>query len=263
MRPTIFWLLATMLTTSIAFAQEISNGPVMTTVVVPVVGSIVGIDNVRWRTEVELRNETRTEANVILSLPTTAEESVIALPAIPPGGVVRFADIVGQAFNLDAAISPMVVQTEGRRSITVHANVYGMRGPDPVPPQPIPVEYLSAYSPLRVLQGLSFSDDYRTNVGLANLGQRDASFTLALQRVPGRNVAVTHVTLPPQSLWHASIQSMFPLITAGDNFSVVVETSSPDTHVYASVIENGTDVARFVAPWSIGMPVVKTAQADQ
>ncbi|MGZ8796250.1 MAG: hypothetical protein ACXW2F_02810, partial [Thermoanaerobaculia bacterium] len=52
----------------------------------------------------------------------------------------------------------------------------------------------------------------------------------------------------PNSLWHMSIQSAFPLITSGDNFSVVVETASPDTHVYASVIENATNSARFVEP---------------
>src|SRR5256885_17226024 len=113
MRPIFFCLIATTLTTFAARAQEVSTPPVMTTVVVPVVGSVVGLDNVRWRTEVELRNDTRTEANVVLTLPTTPEQAAIALPGIPPGGVVRFADIVGQAFNLDTAISPMVVQTDG------------------------------------------------------------------------------------------------------------------------------------------------------
>ena len=259
MRPVLFCLIATTLT---AFAARAQDMP-MTTVVVPVVGSVVGLDNVRWRTEVELRNETRTEANVVLTLPTTPEQAAIALPGIPPGGVVRFADIVGQAFNLDTAISPMVVQTDGRRSITIHANVYGTRGNDAIPPQPIPIDYTSSFFPTRVLQGLSFSDAFRTNVGIANLSERDASFTLALQRVPGRNVAVTHVTLPATSLWHASIQSLFPLITAGDNFSVVVETSAPNTHVYASVIENGTDAARFVAPSIIGVSTIKTATALQ
>lgn len=246
MRPLLFCLIATTLFASAARAQ--SETPIMTTVVVPVVGSILGLDNVRWRTEVTLRNDSRAEANVVLTLPTTPDQSSIALPGIPPGGVVRFADIVGQAFNLDAAISPMVVLTEGHRSITIQANVYGQRGNDMIPVQPIPIDYTSSAYPLRVLHGLSFSDSFRTNIGIANLGENDAPFTLALQRVPGRNVAIARVTLPGSSLWHASVQSLFPLITSGDNFDVIIETSAPNTHVYASVIENATDAARFVAP---------------
>ena len=260
MRPILFCLIATTLTAPFAHAQN--ETPVMTTVVVPVVGSILGMNNVRWRTEVELRNDTRGEANVVLTLPTTPEDAVIALPGIPPGGVVKFADIVGQAFNLDAAISPMVVQTDGRRSITIHANVYGVRGNDVLPVQSIPIDYSSVSFSTRVLERLSFSDEFRTNIGIANLSDRDAPFTLALQRVPGRNVAVAHITLPATSLWHASIQSIFPLITAGDNFSVVVETSAPNTHVYASVLENGTDAPRFVSPTSGGASI-KTASALQ
>jgi hypothetical protein len=246
MRPLLFCLIATTLIAPVARAQ--SETPVMTTVVVPVVGSILGLDNVRWRTEVTLRNDMRTEANVVLTLPTTPDQSSIALPGIPPGGVVRFADIVGQAFNLDAAISPMVVLTEGQRSITIQANVYGQRGNDPIPVQPIPIDYTSSAFPLRVLHGLSFSDSFRTNIGIANLGENDAPFTLALQRVPGRNVAIARVMLPGSSLWHASVQSLLPLITSGDNFDVIIETSAPNTYVYASVIENATDAARFVAP---------------
>jgi len=68
-------------------------------------------------------------------------------------------------------------------------------------------------------------------------------------------------SLPPLSLWHSSIQSMFPLISNGDNFTVVVETSAPETHVYASVIENGTDVARFVAPTISGISTIRTVAA--
>lgn len=254
MRP-VLYLLA-LLAAAAAAAQEVS-APGVTTVIVPVVGSITGIDNVRWRTEVELRNDTRTEANVVVSLPTAPEQPAIALPGIPPGGVVRFADIVGDAFKLGAAISPMIVATDGRRSVTIRATVYGVRGTDAPLVQPIPIDYTPTYYPLRVLQGLSFSDDFRTNIGIANLGEKDASFTLALQRVPGRNLAVAHVTLPATTLWHAPIQSIFPLITSGDNFSIVIEMSSQETHVYASVIENATDVPRFVS--ALGSTVVQTA----
>jgi hypothetical protein len=110
------------------------------------------------------------------------------------------------------------------------------------------VTYGATYFPLRTLNGLSFSDAFRTNVGLANLGDHEASFTLALQRVPGRNVAVTRFAVSANSLLHTSVQSLFPMITKGDDFIVLVETSSPDTYVYAAVVDNETNRTHFIQP---------------
>src|SRR4051812_32071390 len=135
MRPALILIAPAMLMASLAYAQGESTAPVMTTVIVPIVGSTVGIDNVHWRTDVELRNDSRTEANVVITLPGAMDQPAILLPAMPPGGVVRFGDIVGQAFNLETALSPLVVQTEGRRSVTIRATVYGVRAGELLPPQ--------------------------------------------------------------------------------------------------------------------------------
>jgi hypothetical protein len=228
------------------FAADKQEVPVMTTVVVPVVGNVDGINGYRWKTDVILQNDLPTEATVALSLPTAPDEPAM-ITTVPGGQTVMFSDIVA-SFGLETALSPLVVQTAGRRSIGIAATVYGVRGADVTKPQAISVEYAHAADPQRVLAGLSFSDEYRTNVGIVNLGEHDATFTVALQRVPGRNLAITHFTMRPNSNWHASIQTLFPLISNGTDFSIVVETSAPNTYVYASVIENETNVARFVQP---------------
>lgn len=219
----------------------------VTTVIVPVVGSIVGASGVHWRTDLELRNDMTAEITVSLTLPAAGAERFMIV-SIPPGETLRYNDVVGQAFGIDAALSPLVVQTEGRRSVTIRATAYGTRGAEFFPPQPISVSYGPTYFPTRVLQNLSFNEDVRTNIGLANLGETPAEFVLALQRVPGRNLAVNRVRLPPNALWHMAIQMMFPLITHGEHFSVVVETPARNTHVYASVVDNHTQAAKFVQP---------------
>ncbi len=224
--------------------------PVVTSVVVPVVGSIVGANGVRWKTDVELHNDQRSDVTVALSLPTTPSQPAI-ITTIPANDTVRFTDVVGEAFGMELALSPLLVQTSGHRSVQIKATAYGMRGDFATPPQPIAINYGSSYFPTRVLPDLSFSNDYRTNIGLVNLGERTADFTLALQRVTGRNLAVVRITLPASALWHMAIQQVFPLITNGDHFSVVVETNVHQTYVYASVIENATSSARFIQP-SIG-----------
>ena len=221
-------------------------------VLVPIVGSVVGANEVRWKTSVELHNDTRDEMFVALRLPTAPDSQAIAF-TLPGGATQTFADVVTEAFGIDAALSPLEVETMGKRSVRVTASVYAVSSAGVTKPEPIPIAYADATYPVRTLSGLSFSDAFRTNVGLVNLGDRDAEFTLALQRISGRNIAVARLTIPPTSLAHTSIQSLFPLITKGDDFMVVIETSAPNTYVYGSVIDNSTSEARFVQP-AIGAP---------
>lgn len=230
-----------------ALAQSSAAGPPMTTVVVPVVGAIDGMNGYRWKTDVALKNDSASEMTVSLTLPTVVEQPAI-ITTVAPGESVNFQDVIGQAFGIESALSPLVVQTLGKRSVAISATVYGVRGTEVTKPQPIAIDYGNSFFPQRVLPGLSFSDIFRTNIGLANLGEETAPFTVALQRIPGRNLAVAHIELPANSLWHASIQSMFPLITSGSDFQLVIETSAPATYVYASVIQNDTSEARFVQP---------------
>jgi hypothetical protein len=234
-------VVAIALSAASAAAQE------MTTTIVPIVGSTFGPTLIRWLTDVEIVNESRFETDVAIEL-----ASVPAAPAfiftLGPGQSQRFTDIVGQAFGLDSAISPLRVTTAGRRPLTVRAQAYALRGTEASPPQVLPVYGADTYFPLRALDNLSFSDDFRTNIGLVNIGESDADFVLALQRVPGRNLAVTYVRVPPGAIRHASIQSLFPMITEGHSFSVVVETGSRATLVYASVIENVNNAGTLVVP---------------
>jgi hypothetical protein len=221
--------------------------PPSVSVLVPIVGSVTGANDVRWRTGIELRNDSREEMFVALRLPTAIDQPAVAF-TLPPGATQSFRDVIAEAFGVDEALSPLVVQTMGKRAVRVAANVYGVHGTDVTDPEPIPIAYGNATYPFRHLDGLSFSDAFRTNIGLVNLGEQEATFTLALQRVSGRNIAVARLTLPPNSLVHNSIQSLFPVIVKGDDFAVVIETSAANTYVYASVIDNATNSARFVAP---------------
>ncbi|MEO8036389.1 MAG: hypothetical protein ABI837_18275 [Acidobacteriota bacterium] len=234
-----------------AIAQN-TDLPPMTTVVIPVVGSVLGANGVRWKTDLELRNDGPAEATVSLVLPTAPDQPAM-ITTIAGGDTVRFSDVVGQAFGMESALSPLLVQTLGRRSVSIHASAYGVRGSEALRPEPITFSYNSPFYPIRTLYGLSFSDSYRTNVGIANLGETEAPVTLALQRIPGRYLAISRLVVPPNTLWHVPIQALFPLISDGDDFSILIETSSTATYVYASVIENATSTAKFVQP-SLGSP---------
>jgi hypothetical protein len=262
-------IVATLLAASVAAAQAPEAPPEpekpSATVMVPVVGKVFGAGSVQWRTDVDLTNTLGRDVMVMLSLPTAPNpDDAWMLFQLPAGATQRFTDVIA-SFNMDRALSPLMVKTlNSRQPIRVNATVYAVKLDDPttpVHPEPIAVAYADAFFPLRALYGLSFSDNFRTNVGLANLGENAALFTIALQRVSGRNIAVTQITVPPGTLWHTSIQALFPLITKGEDFSLLIETASRQTYVYASVIENATNEARFIEP-SIA-PTVQSAATSQ
>ena len=235
--------IALILVAATAAAQDL---PPVSTTIVPVVGSTFGVSMARWLTDVEIVNETGFPADVAIELSSVPDAPMFFL-TLGPGQSQRFTDIVGQAFGLEAALSPLRVTTGGRRSVTVRATAYAV-GAELSPMQPIAAYGNETWFPIRVLDGLAFSDDLRTNLGLLNLGEQDADLVLGLQRVPGRNVAISHLRVAPGTLIHTSIQSIFPMITKGDGFSVVVETSARQTHVYASVIRNADNGAKFITP---------------
>ena len=223
-----------------AFAQSVRA-------VVPVVGSVDGANDVRWRTALELVNDSKADVTVAVTLMTVPDQPAL-LTTIGAGDTVSFTDVATEAFGIESVLSPLVVETLGRRSVTVRAAAYGVHEDKVFKAEPIAVNYGSTWYPIRVLQGLSFTDAFRTNVGLVNLGTTETTFVLGVQRLPGRNLAVIRVPLAPMSMLHIPIQRLFPLITKGDDFSVVVQSPSPDTYVYASVIENETNSATFVQP---------------
>ena len=49
------------------------------------------------------------------------------------------------------------------------------------------------------------------------------------------------------------------MITKGDDFTVLVETGARDTYVYASVIDNETNEAKFIQP-AIGAPTLSSPE---
>ena len=234
-------LLLILLLAGSAAAQEIS------TAIVPVVGSVFGSTMVRWKTDVELVNDTGGATDVALELPLAPGLAEFAV-TMSPGQSIRFPDIA-QAFSLDHVLSPLRVTTSGRRSVTVRATAYAIRQNGEISPtQSIGTVLGSPYYPTRILDGLAFSEEFRTNIGLVNFNERDADFVLALQRIPGRTLAVSRYRVHAGGMAHLSIQSLFPLISEGSGFSVVVETGARDTYVYASVIESANHSGRYVNP---------------
>lgn len=237
-----FLLLVYLLSAATAAAQQEGTS----TAVVPVVGSVFGATGVLWKTDVDIINETGGTTTVAVELTALPEAAIFF--DLPPGGVQRFNDIVGQTFGTDLVLSPLRVTNSGRRAVTVRATAYAIGAGGTISKlQLLGTAYGSEWAPFRALDGLGFSDELRTNIGLVNFSGREAIFMLALQRLPGRDLAVNTVRLEPESLLHISIHALFPMIPKGEHFRVVIETPERETYCYASVIDNA-HTGTFVQP---------------
>src|ERR1700755_3521464 len=95
---------------AIAIAQ---SSPESVRVVVPVVGSVMGANEVHWRTNLELVNDGRSEVTVAVTLMTAPDQPAL-LTTIGDGDSVAFADVVSEAFGTESVLSPLVVETLGR-----------------------------------------------------------------------------------------------------------------------------------------------------
>jgi len=226
-----------------ATAQE----PAVSEAIVPVVGSIRGLGGVVWSTDVALRNPMPYDVEVVLSLVGVPNDPFL-FTTIRAGDAISLPDIPRQTFGVFGRLAPLRVQTLAASSVTVAAVVYGMTEEGPTEPQVLTVQY-GKFRPMpQTIPALYVGEQFRTNIGLVNPSENDAIVILALQKVPGRNIGVVSRAIPPRTHLQLPLQSFFPLLTEGENISLVVEHNNPEAYVYASVISNATHNARYHGP---------------
>lgn len=217
------------------------------TTIVPLVGTIRGMGDVRWRADVRIINETLNPIEAILMLPAAPEQPWM-MTTISAGDAVVFSDIASEAFGMENILSPLYVHALGTRPLTVATMITGEGPQGAVRPQFTRANY-SGFFPARLtLTRLAYNDDYRTNVGLVNLDDKAVSVTMGLQRVTGRNIMTVTRTLAPQSVVHVPIQELFPLVTNATDLVVIMEFSSSRAYGYASVLRNDDHSGIFIGP---------------
>ncbi len=246
-----FWaplLLALLLSGGRALAQE-APAPdpdfVVSRALVPAVGQIIGMQGVLWRSDVALVNDSREPATVVVSpLPMP---DAFQMRTLEPGESILFTN-VGDSFGIGSGVVPLLVQTLARRSVTVFATAYGLKEGKLTPTIILPVLYGELPPSVQHLRGLPMTEGARTNIGVINLGEDPAMFTLALQRLDERPIAMQTVVVPPETSFHVPLNLLFPLVEDAGNFSLVVDSVAMRTFAYAVVLSNDTHAGTFVMP---------------
>ncbi|HVT44414.1 MAG TPA: hypothetical protein VMT00_08485 [Thermoanaerobaculia bacterium] len=228
-------------------AQDAPGDATISTALVPVVASVHGKSGIEWRTDVAVRNDSGDDVTILLLLQAAPGDRWMST-VLPAGQSMTFVDVVWQLFGLREVISPLLVHTFAARSVTVGATIYPVEEGRVRSPEFIPISYATPAAGIHILPGLQMNDQYRTNIGLVNLNDEAVRFTMALQRIEGRHLAVSSFVIGAGGLVQVSLENLFPLITEGSDFSLVVETSAANAYSYASVIDNSDHRATFVQP---------------
>lgn len=227
--------------------EEPPPPPVTSLAVVPVMAEVIGVGNVLWRSELSLRNSGPDDLEVVLSMPGAPGEPFF-FTTVAAGESLALNALLPEVFGLGQAMAPLLVQTIGPRPVSVISAIRGFKSDGWTRPQIFPVFYRSGSGTSAALTGLAVTERRRTNLGLVNYGDTPATFSIGVQIVPGRNVDATLIYLPPFTVSQRPLREYFPIITEGENLTVVAESYSPDTFVYASVIDNETNEPALILP---------------
>lgn len=214
--------------------------------VVPVVGHTTGVGEVQWRSQLAMTNPNSGEITVGLTLMGGSEPFFFT--TLMPGQTVVLGELVGSVLGAPGIVSILEVMSMGAGPVSVGVEVFGYRDGELVSRESVPVYASSLPFVSERLSGLVVNEHYRTNLGIANGGDEEATVSLSLQRIDGRTIASMIVPVGPRSLLHNSLRRFFPLLTESTDLTVVADVSHPEVIVYASVVSNTTHEAKFVAP---------------
>ncbi|MBW3563962.1 MAG: hypothetical protein KY459_04495 [Acidobacteria bacterium] len=233
------------LTASTLSAQE-AAAPRTHRMFVPVVGHLVGVGEVLWKTDLALQNRTAGELTVGLTL--LAANEPFFFTTMEPGQVIPLAELVGGVLSSPGVKGVLEVNSIGTAPVSVRTIVTGWKDGKAITSQNIP-SYPASIGPVNaVLRGLRSDEEYRTNVGIANASDGVRIVTLALQRVDNRSIGITTIVLGPGELIHRGLPEYFSVLGSGSDLTLVAEPSDDGVVVYATILDNETHHARYIEP---------------
>jgi hypothetical protein len=222
-----------------AICIALSTTAFATTRIIPVAGHLPGANGTSWTTDVSLTNNTAFP--VVVELVFRTEDGVARTRSIPLGAhqSALLDDAVGPdrfpGVNPASWLGQLEVRSSGDVSATAHiftrdagGGTFGSTYDDFDP---------SVLSTSGTIAGLIFSSHFRSNVALANPGDRMSAFDYMLRREDGSVAASRHVDVPAHTTRQLSIGDDVVASLDDRRFSLTW-TASSSGYVVASVVDN-------------------------
>jgi hypothetical protein len=237
------------------------------TLYIPAAANAEGVNQTRWRTDLEVKAEGEQAATFRIELLESGVDNSAAMSLdgiAGAGSCVRFSNLLETGFGFTGTGALRLTATSGRilaTSRTFNDDPHGTYG------QTVPAVAEGGSTPFgsRVtLIQLSRSGDpatgFRTNIGLVNVVGRSITVTVDLFLADGSPLGSITRTLKPFE--HRQINDAFHAAGAddvGDGFAVVRTLTDGGRFIaYASVVDNRSGDAVFL----LGQAEVTPAPAD-
>ncbi len=211
---------------------------------IPAVVHAHGANDTNWRTDLWLLNTSLdpVTATLMLHLQNRENPSPTSIQiSLDPGQQVELADVVQSYFGLDSAQGALRIMTDGGAILaTSRSYTAGSTGTSG---QFIPARGLNslcASDEPFVLTGTVQDESFRTNIGLALVGQ-GGTVALTLRGPDGSPIATKSVSLGENEQKQISLKSLFGISTVnGGVVELVLDSENDGTLLgaYASIIDN-------------------------
>lgn len=232
---------------------------------VPVVGSVPGLNNTMWKTDLTLYNNQSTPATMYLQYfpegSTSSTAQLAATSSLSAGATRLNSDIATALFNSSInGIGALRILTSG--SIFANARVYndqsaigrgtfGQNVPGLTRAQAVSQGILVGTINTTSANATG-STNARTNVGLFNPSDNPTSVSLELRNNGGASVSTNIITLGPwqhmQMPLSGTAGAAFPFVSGDVGASAVSFLAGSPIFAYASVVDNVSGDGSFILP---------------
>ena len=232
---------------------------------IPVVGSVPGINNTMWRTDLTVYNNQNGPATMYMQyFPEGSSSSTAQLAAtssINAGATRLNSDIAASLFNNSLnGIGALRILTSG--SVFANARVYndqtslgkgtfGQNVPGLTRAQAVSQGILVGTINTTSANATA-STNARTNIGLFNPSDSTTSVALSLRNTGGAVISTNIVTLGPWQHMQMPLSGVtgaaFPFVTGDVGASAVSFLAGSPIFAYASVVDNVSGDGSFILP---------------
>jgi PKD repeat protein len=211
---------------------------------VPSVAHAGGAGGSQWRTNVAAANRNSTSASITLTyLPYDGSASTQRTASLAPSATTEWADILSSLFGLDTGKGTVKVAADVPLYVTsrtynqASSGTFGQGYPAVMEADVIPEGQVG------VLPQLKNNADFRTNIGVQNIGSAGTNVEVKLFGPSGAQVGQTQSkTVSPGLYWQWD--KIFETAGAGNRdiayATVQARTAGARIWVYASVVDNKT-----------------------
>jgi PKD repeat protein len=213
---------------------------------VPAIASVSGAGGAHFQSELSIANgEGRLTSVTVTFLEhdrnnTSAPATTLVLA---PFETLHSDDALNELFGKSETYGALKIESDRSPGVTVFQRISTAAAlTEGTVGQQVDAVSAEDFTPNGTILGLRQDAAFRSNLGMVNPGDGNASVTLTLIRSPAIPLATATVVVPPRGYVQRNLASLFPsaAIPAGETLSIAIDGEGNPVFAFGSVIDNTT-----------------------